>query len=242
MKLLRLLAASAISAGLLVTAAPAMADTPVTPSIVGGVPATQTYPSAGSLQLNANGDPNWGTCGVTLINANFAETNAHCVTNEPTSAAVADTAQNLFGGWLANNATPAVDRTDPSIYHIRFGSNDRLSGGVLRNVKAITVHPGWNWGETDAAGEVADIAILELDKPVTTINPAILYPVNTTLPAREIGWGLVDEVPPPPPVPSQQFLRQIDVPVVDSSACDDAGISVGELCLGGKEGRRHLQR
>lgn len=236
MKLLRLLAAGALSVGLLATAAPAMADTGVTPSIVGGVPATQAYPFAGSLQLDDHGDPNWGTCGVTLINPYFAETNAHCVTNEPTSGAAAASAHRHFADWTANEASPAIDRTDPGIYHIRFGSNDRLSGGVVSRVRKITVHPGWNWGEPDAAGEVADIALLQLVKPVTTIKPAVIFPADRSLIAREIGWGLVDEAPPPPPNPSQRYLRQIDVPVVADAACDPAGIGVGELCLSGQGG------
>ncbi|WP_327287403.1 S1 family peptidase [Streptomyces sp. NBC_01198] len=234
MKLLRLLATSAVALGLLAVAAPAMADN--SPSIVGGTPATQAYPFAGSLQLDNHGDPNWGTCGVTLINPSFVETNAHCVTNEPSFAPAARTAQRLYGNWLSANADPAIDRTDPGIYHIRLGSNDRLNGGIVRHVKAITVHPGWDWGTPDAAGEVADIALLELDKPVTSVKPAVIHPVNSTLIAREIGWGLTTEVPPSSPTNSEQFLRQIDVPVVDSSACADAGISAGELCLGGQGG------
>lgn len=238
MKLARLLAAGAAAVGLLAAAVPAMAadgDT-VTPSIVGGVPATQAYPFSGSLQLDDHGDPDWGTCGVTLINASFAETNAHCVTNEPTEGAAAATAQHFYSNWAENNATPAIDRTDPGIYHIRFGSNDRLNGGVVRNVKKITVHPGWNWGELDANGEFADIAILELDKPVTTIKPAVIAPVDRTQTVREIGWGLVLENPPADPIGSQQFQRQIDVSVADDAACADAGISNGELCLGGTGG------
>lgn len=239
MKLARLLSAGVAAVGLLAGAVPAMAadGATVTPSIVGGVTATQDYPFSGSLQLDNHGDPNWGTCGVTLINASFAETNAHCVTNEPTEGVAAVKAQHFFSNWVPNNTvTPAIDRTDPSIYHIRFGSNDRLNGGVVRHVKKITVHPGWNWGVLDAKGEFADIAILELDKPVTTIKPAVIAPVDRSQTVREIGWGLVDENPPPPPVPSQQFQRQIDVGVADDAACADAGIAKGELCLGGTGG------
>lgn len=52
------------------------------PAIVGGTPATQVHPYLGSLQLEEHGDPDWGTCGVTLFNPDYGEANAHCVTNE----------------------------------------------------------------------------------------------------------------------------------------------------------------
>lgn len=208
------------------------------PNIVGGTPASTTYAFAGSLQLDKNDDPNWHTCGVTLFNANFAETNAHCVSNPPTEGARAMTAHQRFGNWLSDNATPAVDRSDPSIYHIRFGSNDRLNGGVVRHVKKITVNPAWNWMTSpNPNGEVGDIAILQLDSPVTTIQPALPSPADTSLVAREIGWGITDEAGEAGwtgPLP--QNLSQIDVPVVDKSACADAGIGTGELCLGGQGG------
>lgn len=235
MKVIRFLAAAAVAVGLLVPAAPAMAESP---AIVGGSPATEVYPFLGSLQLDKNGDPNWHDCGVTLINPNFAETNAHCVSNEPSSGPDAAAAERHFGNWLSTSADPAVDYSDPSAYHIRFDSNDRLHGGIVRHVSKIILNPYWNWAVTlGPAGEVGDIALLQLDSPVTTLAPAVVQEADASKVAREVGWGYTDEAgEPADPTPTPEFLNQLDVPVSDSSACDGNGIGTGEICLGGQGG------
>lgn len=216
-------------------AVPAMADT--APAIVGGGPASQIYPFLGSLQLDAHGDPNWHDCGVTLLNATTVETNAHCVTNEPTDGPVAATAKRVFGNWAATHADPAIDYTDPSAYHIRFDSNDRLNGGIVRHVSKITVYPYWNWGTPGPSGEIGDIALLTLDTPVTTLDPAVIHQANPSQTVREVGWGYTDEAGEPTnPTPTPEYLSQLDVPEVDNSACDGNFIGTGELCLGGQGG------
>ncbi|MEU8837377.1 trypsin-like serine protease, partial [Streptomyces sp900116325] len=147
--------------------------------------------------------------------------------------------RRLHGNWLTANSDPAVDYTDPSLYHIRFNSNDRLSGGIVRNLTKITVFPGWAWGTPDAAGEIGDIAILQLDQLVTSVDPAVIFPVDSSLTAREVGWGYTDEAGEPTiPTPTPKDLSQIDVPVVANSACSGVlpHIGVGEMCLGGQGG------
>jgi hypothetical protein len=202
------------------------------PAIIGGTPATATYGFSGSLQLNDHDDPNWHTCGVTLIDINWAETNAHCVTNPDSLSIKTD---KFFDTWRAQNVNPMVDRSDPSIYHIRFGSNDRLNGGVVRHVKKIVAYSGWDWGNTNAAGEMGDIALLQLDAPVTTIKPAVIRAADRSKVGREIGWGYTSDPAGWTGAPPQN-LSQVDEPVVDNANCSDEGIAVGELCVGGAGG------
>lgn len=210
----------------------AQADPPssVSPDIVGGTPASQTYPFAGSLQLHHNGDPNWHLCGVTLVAASWAETNAHCVSNPPQTGSQARTAAERYAAWLS--AAPDVDLSNPRIFHIRFGSNDRLHGGVVRHVTAITTYPTWAWGQPDAQGRIGDIALLHLDTPVTGLEPARILPVQANHPAREIGWGITTQQRAWGDAPAPQYLSQIDVPVAADARCRPAGIGTGEICLG----------
>lgn len=220
------LAAAALAAGsALAAAGPANA-------IVNGVPATQPYPFAGSLQLTDHGDPDWHTCGVTLINPWWVETNAHCVSNLPTSAVQAEAAQARYGAWLASNTTTGIDRGDPHTFHVRLGSADRLSGGVVRRFTRIVPYPGWAWGVPDSKGRIGDIALMRLDQPVWNLPPAIVLPARTQQPARAIGWGMTSD-PTTWEGPAPRDLSQIDEPLRPAAECAASGISVGELCLGG---------
>jgi hypothetical protein len=219
------------------TASPvAAAATPV-PNIIGGTLAPQgAFPFEGSLQLAEGGTPDWHTCGVTLIDPWHVETNAHCVTNPPANGAQAAAASTVFASWLAaNGSVPAVDRTDPSIYHIRLGSVDRLHGGVLRHVTHISVYPSWAWGVLNAKNEVGDVAKLTLDRPVWWPIPAWISTVQPDATARAIGWGM-DAPPGTWTGPAPEFLNQVDLPVVDAHQCDGLGIGAGELCLGQGKG------
>lgn len=222
----------AVTALMVTTTATAEAVT-AQPNIIGGTQAPAgAWQFEGSLQLTAHGDPNWHTCGVTLIDPWHAETNAHCVTNEPRSGPAAAAAETRFQSWLSATAgDPPIDRTDPSIYRIRFGSTDRLHGGVVRHVTRIQTHQAWQWGVPNAKGEIGDIAKLTFDKPVWTVWPALIGPVRTNQTATAIGWGMNAD-PATWKGPAPEFLRQIELPVVDAHQCDPLGIGVGELCLG----------
>jgi hypothetical protein len=126
------------------------APSAVSPNIVGGTPAP-SYSAVASLQLTYGGDPDFHWCGGTLIDAWDVQTNAHCVTNEPAQGSAQRAAANLrFSSWLATHPAPnganSINFGDPSIWHLRIGSNDRLHGGVVRGVSTITVFRTWGWG------------------------------------------------------------------------------------------------
>jgi secreted trypsin-like serine protease len=89
-------------------------------------------------------------CGVSLIGRSYALTAAHC----------------LFAEKGVSPQQTAVD------LRLQFG-RPRLSGsgGERRRVKAVKVHPRFRNTET---GSPYDVAVLTLDRPVTTIEPVEL--------------------------------------------------------------------
>ncbi|GLH99886.1 S1 family peptidase [Phytohabitans aurantiacus] len=201
-------------AAMVTVAAPAGADPggePVTPMIIGGDLATETYTGMGSLQRKAD---QWHSCAVWLsdLSPRHAITNAHCVTTYPTS-------------------TPR----DASLYQVRFGSNNRLDGGKLVGIKRILPHAAWNWGA--GTGADADIAVLELDQPVR-LKPFHI-PTRTPAPSskrttvRAIGWGLTSWPGWTGPAPVD--LSQLTMDIVDPSSCAAADIGVGEICVIGPD-------
>lgn len=196
--------------GLLATTAPAAAaaDPGVSPLIVGGDAPSQPYPAMASLQIDHDGDPNFHTCGATLVSHWYALTNAHCVTND--------------------DASPQ----DPALFHLRIGSPDRTRGGIVAGVAAVLVHADWDWAQ-DPSRPVADIALLRLNRyvPLTPIPVAarLSRPSATT---RLLGWGLTASDATTVPVE----LRQLDTTLLPASQCAAAGISAGEICVASPHG------
>jgi hypothetical protein len=208
---------------------------PASPDVVGGQPASAVS-YVGDMQLLFRGDPNFHWCGLTLVAPDVAETNAHCVTNQPSPGAARAAAIHEFGSWLAQHpasSTSGIDFNNPSTWHLRIGSADRTRGGVVRHVAQIIVHPGWAWGVPDSQGRINDIALLRLDKPILTLAPAMIRQATRRTSVRVLGWGMTVQPTDPNPVAPVQ-LQQIDVPLVSNSHCggDDFIGSVGEICLG----------
>jgi hypothetical protein len=77
------------------------------PQVVGGTPAAAVS-YVGDMQLTINGDPNFHWCGVSLVSPWYVQTNAHCVSNEPTSATEKTAAIHEFSAWLAEHPASAV--------------------------------------------------------------------------------------------------------------------------------------
>lgn len=190
-------------------ASPSTADGGPGIQIIGGVPATESYPFSASIQVEDGDDPNFHRCGGTLISQLWVQTNAHCVTDIHTGAPL-----------------------DPALFHIRVGSNDRTTGGVVRGVTGVRVYPTWNWGEEDGLDdELGDLALLKLDAPVSVkpIQMAQSGPGAGTE-IRVIGWGFEN---PNGEGDLPTKLNQLDTTVRQPVECSMGVIpsGKGELCV-----------
>lgn len=199
----------------------------VSPSIIGGCPADQTYSFMASLQYTRNGVPNSHRCGGALVRANWVVTAAHCVTTAGT-----------------NGAPFTV--MDPALFHVRVGSTDRTTGGSVANVRSIVVHPDYAALADRSSGN--DIALLELATPVAQ-QPVTLSVRETSpgLAVREIGWGYASNEDAGNPANLPKTLQQLDTVllppttekcVTDAEDGDAWGIRTGDVCADNPEGVR----
>jgi hypothetical protein len=107
----KLLIIGSAVAAVAATAFVASASGAVTPHLVGGHPATQTYPWIASMQISYQGDPNFHNCTASLIAPQWIRVNAHCVTShrrviDQMMAAFADA---RVGQWAAWDATGRIN-------------------------------------------------------------------------------------------------------------------------------------
>lgn len=222
----------------------------VTPAaaIVGGTAAEAPYAGIGSLQVEANGVPDWGRCSAHLIGngrvgeTDLAVTNAHCVT-DPGPQAQAEiqspTAQvKTQAGYFRSQAAlyrKAAPGTTPFTFVV--GSTDRFAGEHVR-VAAVGTPDRWAWGTPDpgvvdkkTTGWIWDIALLKLDHPVR-YRGATIAPVLPGLSELALGWGMTDPDPATWTHPLGAQLHRNTVPVVADLECAGAGIGKAEVCLG----------
>jgi hypothetical protein len=222
---------------------PAPPTTSVSPRIVGGDPAPVAYDGAASLQLLDHGDPDWHSCGVTLLAQGYddagqpaavAASASHCLNNTPSpaeQARMSPAAKKVFASFRTDLRDPDIDRSDPGIYHARFGSTNRLQGGVVRTGSKIVVPPRWAWGLPDTDGKIWDVSLIRFTGHIDGVRPARIAPAWMWLPARAIGWGITtDPAAWTGPAPAQ--LSQLDVPLLRAATCAPGGIGTGELCAG----------
>ncbi|MEV6825626.1 trypsin-like serine protease [Amycolatopsis sp. NPDC051102] len=231
-----------VSAATAADTAPPPAAT-ASPRIIGGDPAPVAYAGAGSLQLLDHDDPNWHSCGVTLLAQGYDEVGApasvavsagHCLSNAPSPevrARMTPAVKKIFTSFRTDLRDPAIDRGNPAIYHARFGSTNRLQGGVVRTGAKIAVPPAWAWGMPDKDGKIWDLALIRFNGHVNGVRPARIAPAWPWQPALVIGWGLTtDPAAWTGPAPAQ--LSQLDVPLLRTAKCSPGAIGAGELCAG----------
>jgi hypothetical protein len=104
---------------------------------------------------------------------------------------------------------------------VRVGSVDRSSGGqVVRVIRRIN-HPNYGRG--------SDIALLELETPVTGIAPVQMASADPAAGSatRLLGWGSTV----PQGNGGSQFLKQLDTSILARSSCATA--VTGDLCISG---------
>lgn len=198
---LTLLLTSSASSGTVAATTSPSGD--VIPYIIGGHAASEPYPGMASLQMEILDDPNFHLCGATLVSRQYAVTNAHCVTDYDGNA------------------------IDPSLFHLRIGSHNRLEGGVDVGVSKVLPHADWDWAT--GSDPVADIALLKLDDYVQLqsfeIAPRLAKRDAAT---RLLGWGNTE---PSGDGPAPLNLQELDTKLVRPQKCADAGITAGEICV-----------
>ena len=181
----------------------ALVITPSAFAVVGGRTSTETYPFLVDLTLPAVGDdiPALHRCGASMVTAEWAVTAGHCVVGAPTGDLIA-----------------------------RVDSNDRTSGGEVRSIQDVVVHPGY---DRPAEGVIVnDIALIRLSAPV----PAAPIALATELPppgtrTRIMGWGYTCTDDRPECKEKPVLLHELDTVVADPAQCSDMDAGK-ELCTG----------
>jgi len=138
-----------------------------TPRVIGGSDAKKgAYPWVVALDAEVRGDSSIYSCGGTLIAPGYVLTAAHC-----------------FYPAKTGNAGKAY-----------FGSHTSCFAGkcdaeATRTITKVTIHPNYNNNKV-----LNDIAILELDRPVTAIKPIAMESgtFKSGGDAKVLGWGVIN--------------------------------------------------
>ncbi|TCP48607.1 trypsin [Tamaricihabitans halophyticus] len=144
--------------------------------------------------------------------------------------------------WVLT-AAHCVYSMQPGELKVRVGSHDRTSGGEVRAVSKLTLHPDYD--DTEQTRVDADIALVKLAEPVTESAP-VERASEQTEPGTEgrlLGWG--QQCAEPGGCDSAVTLQELDTVTVgdgcgygynpDTEFCQDPGPGKG-MCFGDSGG------
>ncbi|KAK1151951.1 serine protease 27-like [Acipenser oxyrinchus oxyrinchus] len=176
-------------------------------------------------------------CGSPVLNSRIVGGTPAEVGSWPWQVSLHFSGSHVCGGslisanWVLSAAHCFEDNSDPSLWMVLLGQIDLSSlepSGILNGVQRVIVHPAFNSQTMDN-----DMALLELNRSVIFtdyIMPVCLAESSSTFytdtECWATGWGATAEGA---PLPENNTLREVTLPVIGNQQCGCLYASEGEI-------------